>query len=391
MIKKVLSLLLVIIVIVTTIALPVDTKAQTIKEFEAEVEKYTKELEEKKNKIAKNEEEVASIKAKISNIESQIKQAEQDIVTLQAEIDQCNKDIEKKTEESKKILEYYQISNGNNIYLEYAFGATDITDMIYRMSIVEQLTEYNEQVMQQLEDLIKKNEQQQKDLEAKKVELNNLRKDLESQKERINADTASLREGASTIEDQIKSAKTQIQYLKDLGCGENETPEACTYRKNQSSGGSASIPSTNGFYRPIEYGYITQGYSGYGGHLGVDLGSSNKSIEIYPIANGLVTAKYYDNAGALVIKIRHNVGGSYIYSTYAHMRAWYVNIGQYVTENTVLGLMGMTGNATGPHLHLEITTCDWKSSGGGCTWAQYQRRSINPANYIALPSRWSNR
>ena len=389
--KKFLTTLLAIIVIVTTIALPVDTKAQTIKEFEAEVEQYTKELEEKNSKIAKNDAEVASIKKKISDTEAQIKQAENDIISLQAEIDKSNKEIEKKTEESKKIIEYYQISNGNNIYLEYAFGATDITDMIYRMSIVEQLTEYNKQVMQQLEELIKKNEQQQKELSAKKVELNNLRKSLESEKERINADTASLREGASTIQDQIKSAKQQIQYLKNLGCGENETTSDCIYRKNQSSGGSVSIPSTNGFYRPIEYGYITQGYSGYGGHLGMDLGSSNKAIEIYPIANGLVTAKYVDNAGALVIKIRHNVGGSYIYSTYAHMRAWYVNVGQYVTENTVIGLMGMTGNATGPHLHLEITTCDWKSSGGGCTWAQYQKNSVNPTRYVSIPARWNNR
>ena len=36
----------------------------------------------------------------------------------------------------------------------------------------------------------------------------------------------------------------------------------------------------------MEYGYITQGYGGYGGHLGVDLSSSNKTITIYPISTG---------------------------------------------------------------------------------------------------------
>ena len=263
--------------------------------------------------------------------------------------------------------------------------------MIYRMSIVEQLTEYNDKIMKELEALIEKNEQQKIELNKKKENLKNLKNELQSEKERIDADTANLKAGMPGLEEQIRSAKAQISSLKSMGCGQDESVSACVFRVQQSSGGNASLPSTNGFFRPISYGYMTQGYSGYGGHLGVDMSSNNKSIEVYPIANGMVTAKYYDNAGALVIKIRHNVGGSYIYSTYAHLRAWYVNINQYVTENTVIGLMGSTGNSTGPHLHLEITTCDWKSIGGGCTWAQYQRSTINPTRYVMLPSRWNNR
>ena len=54
-------------------------------------------------------------------------------------------------------MEYYQIANGNNAYLEYAFGAETITDMIYRMSIVEQLTEYNDKIMKELKQLIAEN------------------------------------------------------------------------------------------------------------------------------------------------------------------------------------------------------------------------------------------
>ena len=357
--KKIIVSILIIIIVFTTIALPVETQAQTIREFESEVERYTKELEDKKSKIAKNDAEVAEIKRKIASIENQITEAEKEITALEEEIDKSNKELQEKTEESKKIIEYYQISNGDNAYLEYAFGASSITDMIYRMSIVEQLTEYNDKIMKELEALIEKNEQQKIELNKKKENLKNLKNELQSEKERIDADTANLKAGMPGLEEQIRSAKAQISSLKSMGCGQDESVSACVFRVQQSSGGNASLPSTNGFFRPISYGYMTQGY--------------------------------YDNAGALVIKIRHNVGGSYIYSTYAHLRAWYVNINQYVTENTVIGLMGSTGNSTGPHLHLEITTCDWKSIGGGCTWAQYQRSTINPTRYVMLPSRWNNR
>lgn len=392
--KYVITICSICLCLISLIALPVETKAQTISEFQAEVEKYTKQLQEKQAKLAKNDQEIAAIKNKIASIERQISDANTEIETLQEEIDKSNKEIDKKSEESKSIMSYYQISNGDNIYLEYAFGASDITDMIYRMSIVEQLTEYNDKVMKELEALIKKNEERQQTLEEKKVELKNLENELEDQKERINADSASIRETMPGIQEQIKAAQANVTYFKSLGCGANEQITACQYRIQQANAasGGGSVPSTNGFYRPMQNGYITQGYSGYGGHLGVDLSSSNKSIEIYPIAAGQVFYNGRDSAGALVVKIKHNVGGRYIYSTYAHMRSVSGNmrVGANITENTLIGQMGSTGNSTGPHLHLEITTCDW-NRGGGCTWSSYQKSTVNPTRYIALPSRWNNR
>lgn len=383
--------------VVSIFALPIETQAKTIKEFEAEVDKYTKQLQEKKNNLAKNDQEVAEIKRKIASIEKQIESAQQEIEALQIEINKSNAEIAKKSEESKKIIEYYQVSNGNNAYLEYAFGATSITDMIYRMSIVEQLTEYNDKIMKELEDLIKKNEQQQKQLAQKKIDLKELQESLEKEKERINADSASIRETMPSIENQIKAAKANVKYYKNLGCGANEDIQKCQYRieqakKNTGSGTASSVPSTNGFFRPMVNGYITQRYFGYGGHLGIDLSSSNKSIDIYPIADGQVFYNGRDSAGALVVKIKHNVGGRYIYSTYAHMRAVYGNIrvGTNISSDTPIGPMGSTGNSTGPHLHLEITTCDW-NRGGGCTWYEYQRSTINPTRYVEFPSRWNNR
>ena len=80
------SILLIIVLLVSLFALPMNTEAKTIAQFEAEVNKYTAELQEKKNNLAKNATEVAQIKSKISSIEKQITAATTEMERLQKEI-----------------------------------------------------------------------------------------------------------------------------------------------------------------------------------------------------------------------------------------------------------------------------------------------------------------
>lgn len=377
------SLIILLMVFIT----PVNANAKTLKQLEDEVNKFTTDLNNKKNQVAANDKEVAEIKKKIANYEAQISNIEKEKAALEQEIEKSNQEIKQKIEESKTLFQYLQVSEGENAYLEYIFGATDVTDMVYRMAVVEQLTEYNNQIMDELTALIEQNEKRKTELTAKNQELEKLTKELESEQEKINADTKAIKEAMPSVEQQLKEAKANLNYYKKLGCGTNEDIYSCQYRVEQASGGSNGIyvPSASGFYRPMVSGYVTQNWSGYGGHLGMDLSNTNKTIEIYPIASGVVFAKYYDDYGALVLKIRHNVNGRYIYSTYAHLSAWYVNVGQVVTPDTLIGRMGNTGFSFGAHLHLELTTCDWHA-GGGCTWATYQRSTINPRQYVGFPS-----
>lgn len=388
------------------IILPIRVNATTTAQYKQQVEKYTAELQEKKNKIAKNNAEVAEIKKNIASIESQISKVEEEIDILQKEIEESNQKILKKSKESKQIMAYYQIASGDNAYLEYAFGAETITDMIYRVSIVEQLTEYNDKVMKELKELIAENNKKKASLSSKKQELNSLKQQLQSEKERIDADTASIQAGMPSLEEQLKSAQASLKRLQELGCNDNEDIIACQNRRNP--GGSGSTPSTNGFYRPTEKGRVSQYYKGCGtynprtwmcsGHTGMDLTSTIKGekIPLYPVAPGVISAIYSDPNGALVVKIRHKYNGTILYSTYAHLDS-YANIwvGEEVDYSTRIGIMGNTGYSFGVHLHLEISTCDWKSRGNSdvtCSWEYYaQNATKNPADYITIPATWNNR
>ena len=394
----------IILLLVSFVALPTDTSAKTIQEFENEVTRYTQEMEERKANLAKNDAEVAEIKKKIANIENQIEEAEAEIKRLQEEIEASQKEIERKSEESKNIISYYQVSNGENAYLEYAFGATDITDMIYRLSIVEQLTEYNNKIMKELEELIKKNQATQEELKKKEEELNNLKQELKKEQARIEADSEHIRESMPSIQEQINSARDSVKYYKSLGCGTNEDIQTCEFRVAQESGGS--LPSVGFFSRPIDYGYYVRGKSPW--HLGVDMSSGNRNIAVHPIASGMVHAIYTDacttsnwcdywcNGNAKIVVVKHNYNGRYIYSSYVHLSGYgNIWVGQYVSKDTVIGYMGTTGCSTGEHLHLEIADCHWKS--GGCSYygdnwsAGYVDRLINPESLVNFPSSWSNR
>ena len=393
--------LVILLTLLAVFLVPINTNAKTLGELRQEVETFTADLENKNNQIAANDAEVKEIQQNIADIESQISEIESETAVLEQEIEESNNEIAEKSEQSKSLFQYLQVSEGENAYLEYIFGATDVTDMVYRMAIVEQLTEYNDEIMDELTALVKENEQRKEELATKNEELEKLTDELEAEQAKINAETASIKDVMPSVQQQLEEAKENIEYYESIGCGENENLSACQIRYDRShssssgGGGAGNVmpPSASGFYRPMESGYVTQEWMN-AGHLGMDLSNTNKTIEIHPLATGVVFAKYYDDYGALVLKIRHYVNGRYIYSTYAHLSAWYVNVGDIVNPSDVIGRMGNTGYSFGAHLHLELTTCDWHA-GGGCTWTTYQKSTINPRQYIGFPSGlrvwWSGR
>ena len=87
------------------------------------------------------------------------------------------------------------------------------------------------------------------------------------------------------------------------------------------------------------------------GHDGLDLVPTDAEDErIYTISSGEVIAAYESDSYGLTVKIYDKY--SHTYFRYAHLSKMLVRPGEYVRERALIGVMGNTGNSSGPHLHL---------------------------------------
>lgn len=103
---------------------------------------------------------------------------------------------------------------------------------------------------------------------------------------------------------------------------------------------------------PISSGF---GWRNFGGmsefHRGIDY-AVPQGTPIHAIADGKVIVAEYHYSWGNHVHIVHKDGTS---SNYAHMSQIKAHVGQQVKQGDVIGLVGSTGNSTGPHLHLEIS------------------------------------
>lgn len=127
-------------------------------------------------------------------------------------------------------------------------------------------------------------------------------------------------------------------------------------------------PTMPGYSISSRYEWRSTRFSGYSFHQGVDIFISY-GTPIYAANNGTVVSVSYSPARASggngygnYIIVNHNNG---YYTLYAHMSstARGIKAGSTVGRGQVIGYIGQTGDATGPHLHFETWVgVPWGSS-----------------------------
>ena len=102
------------------------------------------------------------------------------------------------------------------------------------------------------------------------------------------------------------------------------------------------------------------------GHTGMDI-TAPLGSKIHSLKDGVVILMSFTkwDYGRSVV-IDHGNG---LMTRYAHMGKIFVEEGERVTTDTVVGEVGLTGRTTGPHLHIEILK---------------DGRFVNPRAYLTL-------
>lgn len=133
--------------------------------------------------------------------------------------------------------------------------------------------------------------------------------------------------------------------------------------------GGGAVPGTGNFSWPFdpsdtvtsEYGPRTGPIGSF--HEGIDFGISPAvtGAKEYAAADGVVEAIDLNSNYGYSVQLKHGVDpatGYGLHTIYAHMESEpLVAVGDTVTKGQILGYLGASGDATGPHLHWETHTC----------------------------------
>jgi murein DD-endopeptidase MepM/ murein hydrolase activator NlpD len=119
-----------------------------------------------------------------------------------------------------------------------------------------------------------------------------------------------------------------------------------------STGGSGQVivnPGGGPFQCPVGGAAYSDDYGGARGHPGIDMFVPTGTPAV-AVKAGSVFYMANDGAGGNEAYVNADDGNTYYYAHFSQ----FVGDARPVKQGEVIGLTGMTGNATAPHLHFEI-------------------------------------
>ena len=375
--KKICGIILILCLVSTYILFPVKVEASsanTLAELKKELAAYKAKKAAADSSKKKTQNEINASKNSISSAQTEIETNKKKIEQSKKDIEELNVEIADTKEKINEIIRTYEISSGDNNYLEYIFGATSISDFIVRYSVSEQLASYNDELVDNFEE---------KTLNNKIVELEDA---LDSQGNQLDL----FVEDARDAEADIKATEELIKMYTNMGCGENQSFDACV-----------ALNSEGAFIKPLKKGTITSniGYRTHPVtgqknkfHAGIDIGGNSEGTSVYAAAGGMVgTIVNRSSCGGNMVYLYHTINGVKYTTVYMHLLTINVKLGQKVTNQTVIGTVGggaktyWDGCSTGAHLHFGMAK-GWY----GSTYVSYSSwisNQVNPVNMIKFPSK----
>jgi len=369
-----------------------DDSMQTLGELKELYQQKLKEKEEAEKQSEAAKQEIKEKEAAIKKAEQEIHAAEAEEERVQKEIEESNEKIkesnekiEKLTKDTEAILKYLQQVQGGNAYVEYVSGATTVTEMINRIAGLEFITEHTRDTMKELEEEVKKLEEEVKKNEKLKQELIEKQKRLEAQAEEYKKVIQARYKDVEEYDKYAPNLTKQVEILKDrLNKYENQCPMYtdkgdkailsidCVPKTVISNSTGTNVVIENGAWlKPLTSGTVTSQVGSRWGsyHNALDIGGPSpfEGTPVYAAAAGVVSGKISQySCGGNMLYIDVVVDGKPYTTYYYHLLKFNVDIGDVVTQNTVIGWVGgySTSTAhggydsctTGAHLHFGVAT-----------------------------------
>ncbi len=245
---------------------------------------------------------------------------------------------------------------GETSYISILMNSSNFSDMLGRVSIVAEIAEYDQKVIEDLKIAKDKIARAKVELESQKVEQQETMQLLTQRQSEL---VAQYQASDKLIADMEANQKQYEQDYEEARKAEDEMQaqiaklQAELARKSKKGyvGGDFGWPVPGYPNVSSEYGYRkhpilkTQKL-----HTGMDIAAPTGTTIVAANAGTVIVAKYNGGYGNCVV-IDH--GGGFA-TLYGHNSKLLVKTGQEVKKGQKIALCGSTGLSTGPHCHFEV-------------------------------------
>ena len=369
-----------------------DITNEVTNEINEETEELENQKQEVENKIEDTNIKLEYVQDELSATMLRVQEIEDKVILYQNEVDELGKKMQElqtsideatlklqiaseNYEEKKNILINRLVAiyeTGDIVYLDVLLNSTDITDFISRYYVIEEITEYDNV-------LIKQVEEEKDNIEITKQKLENEQAEIKIIKAKSEQTTIVL-----------NNMKTlQKTYAEKLTDGEKVLQEQIAeYKKEQAEIEAKILAATNSIQGEIQYtggemlwpvainGTAITSYFGtrehpiqgvVKEHTGIDIGNAPTGTPVVAAADGVVSYAGWLGGYGNCVMINHGDG---IVTLYGHGNKVLTSVGTEVKQGDTIMEVGSTGNSTGPHLHFEVR------ENGTC---------VNPLKYVKVP------
>ena len=325
-----------------------DDQLQEARDAQAELEKQIEAVQADKSKAI---EEKALLDQRNEMLRTEVN-------LIQQQADETEARITELTEKEKEQYELFckqvrqEEERGTVSYWSVIFKATDFTDLLARMDFVNEVMDYDRQVIADLQETRQQLSEDKAALDQQRTELSSSQNKLQQQIDEANAlirEYENTEAGHQALLDEAEADEARIQELIRKQQQQNN---------NSGSSGGSSSGSTGGYIWPTNntrvitspYGNRWCPYHGWEWHNGADIDAAYGS-PVLAANSGTVIQAGWNGGYGISVMISHSDG---ITTLYGHMSDWNVTAGQTVSQGDIIGWCGSTGNSTGAHIHYTM-------------------------------------
>lgn len=218
----------------------------TCKQFNSYLKKKNNQLQssidESKSKISDTQSSLDDVVSKIADLNNQIEQKQQEINYLESSIKSLEASITAKENEVKERMYAMQSYNNSNSYIEFIFGASNFSDFFSRIDSVNEITQFDKELVEKIAD-------EKKQVESQKATIETVKANIVSQQNEQYTLQTQYEDLLAKQQKDLASAESEQSKISDTQSSLDSFLSSVVVTQQSSSGsssGSTTIrPSTN--------------------------------------------------------------------------------------------------------------------------------------------------